>query len=247
MSDFDTSRHHQATNGAGGNAGDSTPADASVTGIGNGNAGATNGIGNGIGPIGPANGFGAAPDIFSDLSALRMDQSFADSVGVKKLLLTVPIRKPHAQEFVRTHPEFRLPGAPVIELKDDRETFLLKPNVAEMLPSTDFKLRDLFLTISRQGVLFVWAVPVPTADGRGRSNAWHTTGRDAAVLATTQWVRISANMALGAYDVSVATVKLPEPEWPTDKSFSDILRIAFRDRVIETVDHPVIQRLLHGA
>ena len=44
-----------------------------------------------------------------------------------------------------------------------------------------------------------------------------------------------------------AGVKLPEPEWPTDKTFNDILRIAFKDRLIETVDHPVIQRLLHGA
>lgn len=213
-----------------------------------GNADGTNGsgTGNGIGNIGPANGFGNAPDVFSDLSALRLDQAYADAVGVKKLLLTVPVRKPHAQEFVRTHPEYRLAGALVIELKDDRETFLLTPAVATMLPPLDFKLRDLFLTISRQGTLFVWAVPVPAADGRGRNNAWHTTGRDAAVLATTQWVRISANMALGAYDVSVATVQLPEPEW-TDKSFNDILRIAFRDRVIETVEHPVIQRLLHGA
>lgn len=194
---------HRSTNGAGGNAGDPTPVDANGTGTGNTNTGAPNGLDNGIGHTGSANGFGAAPDIFSDLSALRMDQSFADTVGVKKLLLTVPIRKPHQQEFVRTHPQYRLSGAPVIELKDDRETFLLTPDVATMLPSSDFKLRDLFLTISRQGVLFVWPVPVPTADGRGRSNAWHTTGRDAAGLATTQWVRISANMALGAYDISV--------------------------------------------
>ena len=54
-------------------------------------------------------------------------------------------------------------------------------------------------------------------------------------------------MPLGAYDVSVATVKLPDPEWPTDKTFNDILRIAFKDRLIDTVEHPVIQRLLTGA
>jgi hypothetical protein len=54
-------------------------------------------------------------------------------------------------------------------------------------------------------------------------------------------------MPVGAYDVCVATGKLPEPEWPTDKTFNDILRIAFKDRLIETVDHPVVQRLVCGA
>jgi hypothetical protein len=203
----------------------------------------TNGNGN-------ANAGDATPapvDAFTDLTALRLDQSYADSVGVKKLLTTVPVRRPHSQEFVRTHPEFRLPGAPVIELKDDRESFLVVPAVAATLSPGDFALKDLFLTLSRQNVLFVWAVPVPKTDGRGRGNVWHTTAREAAILATTQWIRLTPNMPLGAYDTSVATVKLPVPEWPTDKTFNDILRIAFKDRLIETVDHPVIQRLLCGA
>ena len=78
---------------------------------------------------------------------------------------------------------------------------LVTPAVAVLLPPNDFALKDLFLTLSRQNVLFVWPVPVPTADGRGRGNAWHTTARDAAVLATAKWIRLSANMALRAYDV----------------------------------------------
>ncbi len=102
------------------------------------------------------NGSGATPapvDAFTDLTALRLDQSYADTVGVKKLLTTVPVRKPHSQEFVRTHPEFRLPGAAIIELKDDRESFLVLPAVAAMMSPGDFALKDLFLTLSRQNVL----------------------------------------------------------------------------------------------
>ena len=218
---------HQSTNGGG--------TTSSITG--NGNAG--NGVGNGAAPT--------PIDIFSDLSALSMSQAYADIIGVKKLLLTVPVRKPHSQEFVRVHPEFRIPGAPIIELKDDRELFLLTPGVATMLSQGDFVMKDLFLTISRQNVLFIWPVPVP-ADGQ-RANSWHTSAREAAVLAATEWVRLSANAALKAYDVAVSPpfVKIPDPEWPIDKTFNEILRIAFKDRVIETVDHPVIQRLLTGA
>ena len=44
------------------------------------------------------------PDPF-DPSSLRLDQSFADGEGVKKLLLTVPVRKPNRQDFVRVHPD----------------------------------------------------------------------------------------------------------------------------------------------
>ena len=69
-------------------------------GIGNVNAGgtngnATNGIGNGNAGNGIGNGAAPTPiDAFSDLSALRLDQSYADIVGVKKLLMTVPVRNP---------------------------------------------------------------------------------------------------------------------------------------------------------
>jgi hypothetical protein len=57
-----------------------------------------------------------------------------------------------------------------------------------------------------------------------------------------EWVRITANMSLGAYDIYEATGNLPDPVWP-DLPFPDLLRIAFRDRIVDRVDHPLIQRL----
>ena len=61
------------------------------------------------------------PDPFNP-AALRLDQSFADTVGVKKLLTTVPVRKPNRQDFVRVDAdrEFRLTPAAIIEVKEDR-------------------------------------------------------------------------------------------------------------------------------
>jgi hypothetical protein len=35
---------------------------------------------------------------------------------------------------------------------------------------------------------------------------------------------------------------LPDPEWP-EVSFQEILKIAFKDKIIQSIDHPVIQRL----
>jgi hypothetical protein len=71
-----------------------------------------------------------------DPAALRLDQSFADTVGVKKHLMTVPVRKPHRQDFVRVHPDptYRLTPAAIIEIKEDREVYLVTPNMAQELP-----------------------------------------------------------------------------------------------------------------
>jgi len=62
----------------------------------------------------------AAPDPF-DANRLRLSQDFAASVGVKKALLTVPVRKPAKEWFVQVHPDesYRIQTA-VVELKEDR-------------------------------------------------------------------------------------------------------------------------------
>ena len=184
------------------------------------------------------------PDPF-DPAALRLDQSFADLVGVKKLLTTVPVRKPNRQDFVRVHcdPEYRLSPAAIIELREDREVYLVIPSIARELPG-EFFLATLFTAINRQGVPFVWPVKLPSADGK--PNEWHRSAAEAAALAMEGWVRVTANMSLGAYEIFAATGSLPDPVWPS-LSFQDILKIAFRDRVVDRIDHPLVQRLRGAA
>src|SRR5262249_29523335 len=65
------------------------------------------------------------PDPF-DPASLRLSQDYAADLGVKKALLTVPVRKPDKSWFVRVHPaeDYRLTTA-VIELKEERETYLV--------------------------------------------------------------------------------------------------------------------------
>jgi hypothetical protein len=176
-----------------------------------------------------------------DPASLRLDQNFAETVGVKKLLTTVPVRKPNRQDFVRVHPDmaYRLTPAAIIELKEDREVYLVTPLMAIELPG-EFIAAALLTTISRQGVLHLWPVKLPGPDGK--HNEWHRSAAEAAELATHKWVRTTANMSLGAYEVFEATGDLPEPTWP-DLPFEKILEIAFRDRIIGSPDHPVVQRL----
>jgi hypothetical protein len=175
-----------------------------------------------------------------DPASLRLDQNFAQESGVKKLLNTVPVRKPNKQEFVRVHPEHCAVGVGIIELKEDRETYLVTPAAAQA-HSNEVTIVTIYTAISRQGVVFLWPVKTPLAEtNRGD---WARSAAIAAEQAKKKWVRVQANMNLGAYDVWEATANLPAPDWP-DLTFEEILKIGFKDRLIDGPDHPVFSRLL---
>jgi hypothetical protein len=189
----------------------------------------------------PAAAAPAGPDPF-DPASLRLGPGLSAGLGVKKALLTVPVRKPDKSWFVRVHPDpaYRLETA-VIELKEDRETYLVAPALwPQLAAETTFSPRALFTAVNRQGVVFLWPARLPGPDGK--LDDWGRSALEAADLAQKGWVRVQANMALGAYDVFEAGGHLGEPAW-TDLPFKDLLRVAFRDRLIESLDHPVLRRL----
>jgi hypothetical protein len=175
-----------------------------------------------------------------DPSNLRLDQDFVESAGVKKLLTTVPVRRPNPQDYIRVHPaaEYRMTAA-VIELKEDREVYLLTPAIARELPG-EFVMVTIYTAINRQGVLFLWPVKLPSPDGR--VNEWHRSAQEAAEMAMKRWVRVKANMSLGAYEIFEAASTIADPRWP-ELTLQELLRIAFRDRLVDRFDHPVIKRL----
>jgi hypothetical protein len=175
-----------------------------------------------------------------DPERLRLTQQFQDLVGVKKILTTVPVRKPDKQSFIRVRPEpdYRLEAA-VLELKEDREIYLVEPQLIQDLPG-EVTATLLLTAINRQGVVFLWPVRLPAPDGR--HDSWSRTALQAAEAAMKDWIRVVPNMGLGGYELYIASADLPEPEWP-EHAFGDLLRIAFVDRFIRSLDHPVIHKL----
>jgi hypothetical protein len=129
----------------------------------------------------------------------------------------------------------------VIVLKQDNETYLLTPSIAREVPG-EFVMVMMRTVITRQGTITLWPIRLPDADGR--INEWHQSAADAAKYAEEHWVRVKSNKAIRGYDqIPVPEdVTVPEPTWP-DLSFQELLRIAFRDRLIDRLDHPVIKRL----
>ena len=175
-----------------------------------------------------------------DVTKLRLTQDFASQIGVKKLLRTVPVRKPNRQEFVRVRKgeDYQLQTA-ILEMKEDRESFLVDPSLWNELPG-EIIPKVILTAMNRQGVMFLWPVRLPGSDGR--SDTWNQSALEASNIAEDKWVRVAANMSLGAYDIYDAGSELTDPEWP-ELEFQKILEIAFKDKFITSMDHPAVRRL----
>ncbi len=175
-----------------------------------------------------------------NIENLRLSQNFDELAGVKKPLTTVPHRKPGRHEFFRVKAEdgYCLETM-ILEMKGEQTSYLvdqtLWPSMAgELTPKV------LLTCLNRQGVLFLWSARLPGQDGR--QDPWSRSALEAAQMAKTNWIRLAANMSLGAYDIFVASSDLPDPVWP-NVSFEEILGIAFRDQFIKSIEHPVIRQL----
>lgn len=197
--------------------------------------------GGGEPPTSSAHSAAAAPDPF-DPASLRLSGDAMPGLGIRKALLTLPVRKPDKAWWVRVHgdPDYRL-ETNVIELKEDRETYLVAPALwPQLATESTFSPRAFVIAVNRQGVHFLWPIKLPGADGR--LDEWSRSALEAVDRATKGWVRVQANLSLGAYEVWETTASIPEPEWPTTQ-LKDMLRVAFRDRYIDTLNHPVLLRL----
>ncbi len=180
-----------------------------------------------------------------DLESLKVSQDYADGLGVEQAVTDVPVSKPLKSQWVRTHPDeaYRIETL-LLELEEERELYLIAPSLhSALITEPTVSRRLLITTITKQGRLFLWPIKLPAPDGK--SNIWNETAVEAARRASSCWVRIAADMSFGTYRVWEAKVTLGDPKWPS-LSFKEILKIAFQERRISSLDHPVVKRLREG-
>lgn len=183
----------------------------------------------------------AALSTLTDLKALRLPANYGATLGVKKLLTTVPVSKLKKPQFFRTHSADNMTFAAMfLEQKEARESYVVLPNVAQEISEL---VRPVMLhaAIDRQNNVFL--IPVPLPGEAGTRNPWHESLAQAVELAKLTWLRLTANMHTGSYDVYEAQAELPEPEWPAN-DIDVLVQVAFRGKIITSLDHPVVQSLL---
>jgi hypothetical protein len=172
-------------------------------------------------------------------AALRVS---LDNVPTERVLAVVPARPPKRDEFFRVRPgeDFTLDVLIYVrEHEMDKERYIIAPNLQAELPDVG-RVHRLFTCLSRRGVCFLWPAPLPAASGAGRS--WHSSALEAAEEAKKTWLRLESDKDAGGYNRVRATADFGEPAW-RDVPFAELLKIAFRDRLIDSVFHDVLREL----
>jgi hypothetical protein len=181
-----------------------------------------------------------------DLESLRLQPEDLSQSQVKRTQLVVPVGKPNKLLFIRVHPDpaFRF-DTRLIELKSSgSEFYLLDPSVAEELEGEPaIVYATLFLTLNHKGDFGIW--PVRLTRPGDRANSWNASALQAALAAMQRWVRVLPNTDIQGYDLGECRRRRPDPVWP-ERSMREWLAVAFQDRRIRDMDHPVVRELTEG-
>ena len=176
-----------------------------------------------------------------DFNSLRLPANYSAGLAVKKMLNKVPVGKPDRAKFFRVPDDeaftFRVF---LYEDKVANETYIVLPFVQPLLGSLA-RPAQLHAAIDRTDNPFLIPVILPSEDGQW--NSWHESLAQGVEMAKDHWVRLVANKSINAYDINQATAALPDPEWP-DTTMEELVKVAFRNKIIDNPDHPVIRALL---
>jgi hypothetical protein len=174
-----------------------------------------------------------------DPARLRFSQGFEAGATNKSYPITA--RKPdrHCWFMAHTDPSYHFQTM-VLDIKADRETYLVEPDLREEL-ALELTPKLIVPCITRQHNVFLWPVSLP--DESGRVNKWTNSAMDAVEEAMHGWIRLVANMEAGGYDTYRPRVQIDPPTWP-DLTLEAMLEKAFRHYLIDTLDHPRVRALL---
>lgn len=177
-----------------------------------------------------------------DVERLRLPGDTDADLGVRELLVHVPYRKPSPEAFFRVHPaaEYRCVGG-LVELKEDSESYWVDRSLWPALgEEPTFGRRQVFLAVTRQGCPFLWGCRLPGPDGKVQS--WVEVPLEAARSAEAKWTKLYWDQAQKRHRIKVSEYLTDDPVWPTP-TLGELLRLAFKDRVITSLDHPILKRL----
>ena len=181
-----------------------------------------------------------------DFRSLCQPTTFEQDSVTKKLITTIFLKKPRSGlDFIRIReePDWTV----VIYLMDmgrEEEKYAVAPDIIpEVMDTGRLKRVRLYTGITFNGDdLFLSDIPFPDSDGK--ENEYNRTRAIAYEMAKHKWVKLQVNRALEAYEIVETKSNLPEPIRPEE--LSDIIKaleICFKDKLIDSVDHPVLKKV----
>jgi hypothetical protein len=194
-------------------------------------------------PLPPMDGQGPDTATADPLNPETLRIGVTANIEVEQVLTAVPVRKPKRTEFFRVHPAPEYTVDTYLLERDtgmDTDAYLVAPEFQHLVLSELRQVR-LLMVINKRGTVFLWPIKLPN-DDNDRIRRIADTALQCAEQAKTLWVKMHWERDLGGYEMQRAKGELGEPQWP-EKSFRDLLEIAFRQHLIDRPDHPVIREL----
>lgn len=171
----------------------------------------------------------------------------ADSNAVKQVRMSIKVGKPSPEEYimVKDGPEFTVD----VMLYEDKEskdsnnrTYLVAPEVVPVLWDRNAcKPARIFCLITTTDKILLSDVGL--AKPGQALNVYNSTRLKAYEIAKERPIAIVAGDS--GYEVKYPLSTLPKPSWPEEyTSIEPLMELAYKDRVIETTEHPIVKRIL---
>jgi hypothetical protein len=184
------------------------------------------------------------------MASLLLDPEDGDDLGLKQETVSVGFCKPKSSWWFRVFKEPpKIVRLLTVEEEGEmgKEQYLITPALAkhpDLAAERAMRRTRLYRCLNRAGEIFLW--PVKIAGPDGKLDRWNSDAHVIAEMATREWVRMRPGESTYIKTTCPLATDMPEPDWP-DMSFDDVMRLALRERVLTSIDHPVLQKLLKGA
>ncbi len=199
----------------------------------------------------PPGGFDSAKTVAGvgdeiDPAAIALPGDSINKGAVRQILNDIPVARPGNSDwfYVFNDGTYRATCA-IFEPKKSASTSRVRPHlvmpavVAAMELGRGIRRVEIFTYCDRHGNLGLWPIGFSTDD---RENAWLDTARDAAVNHAGKWLNISSDLSASCYRLAEPLEQLPPPK-PPALPLSKLLAIAFKGRVITSIEHPLMREL----
>lgn len=173
-----------------------------------------------------------------NLKDLVLSDSYAAPATATPKTAEIGLGYPGKLDFFRVRQDGEY-QAQFLILEDTREkqTYLVTPALAGELEG-DAAPAIVALCANQHGEQFLFVAKLPWYDGE----PFATSRLEAMDRARTEWVRLRRSVSQKGYDIITAAKPFPEPAW-SDETFEDLIRQAFKNNVIGSLDHPIVKKL----
>jgi hypothetical protein len=177
-----------------------------------------------------------------DPAALRIPTAARNTEQRKRYTSDLKIKRPEADEWAIIHPREEFRWENIWTYEKDKKFYLLPPALYDQLEDSVqrvFAECDFYLTAVLNADPIVWFV-------KHSDTEYFRTMRSAVEAAMSNWVQVQSNQRLKQYDFKHPEATYASPNWSEFATPQDAQKVftgLFANRVINQLDHDVLERI----